>query len=233
MKIKILLIFLSLSILTFGQSNEADDLLNQIKNKINLVNDYSANVEVSVNMDFLKMPKSKAELYFKKPDKFKFHSNNFAILPKAGVDFNPQKILDNDFSAVIVGDTLIDNSLMSIVKITSESDSSKFSSANLFVDRNELLIKKIFLDAGEGSSIVTEINYDTQKEFALPSEIKVSLDFNETEKDNPTKRRSKIPSNFKGDITIRYTDYKVNQGIDDSVFIDENENSKVEIKENK
>lgn len=233
MKIKALLITISLSIITFGQSNEADDLLNQIKNKLNLVNDYSANVEISVNMDFLKMPKSKAELYFKKPDKFKFHSNNFAILPKAGVDFNPQKILDNDFTAAIVGDTLVDNSLMSIVKIISESDSSKFSSANLFVDRNEMLIKKIILDAGEGSSIVTEFNYDDQKEFALPSEIKVSLDFTETENDNSKKRRSKIPSNFKGDITISYTDYKVNLGIDDSVFIDENENSEEESKENK
>jgi outer membrane lipoprotein-sorting protein len=233
MKIKSILILISLSILTFGQSNEADELLNQIKNKLNKVNDYSANVEVSVNMDFLKMPKSKAELYFKKPDKFKFHSNNFAILPKAGVDFNPQKILDNDFAAVIVGDTLVDSSLMSIVKIISESDSSKFNSAKLFIDRTEILIKQMFLDAGEGSSIITEFNYDDQKEFGLPSEIKVSLDFTETENENSKKRRSKIPSNFKGDITIRYTDYKVNQGIDDSVFIDEEENSEEERKEKK
>jgi outer membrane lipoprotein-sorting protein len=219
--------------LTFGQSNEADELLNQIKNKLNLVNDYSANVEVSVNMDFLKMPNSKAELYFKKPDKFKFHSNNFAILPKAGVDFNPQKILSSDFTANIIGDTLINSSLNSIIEIISDSDSSKFNSAKLFVDKNELLIKQIILDASEDSSIKTEFNYGDQKQFALPSEIKVSLDFKEPEKENSKKRRSKIPNSFKGEIKILYTDYKVNQGIDDSVFIDDVKNSEDKINENK
>ena len=35
--------------------------------------------------------------------------------------------------------------------------------------------------------------------------------------------RPEIPSNFKGDITISYTNYKVNRGIDDSIFEEEKE----------
>ncbi len=233
MIIKTLILIISLSILTFGQSKEADELLNHIKDKLNQVNDYSVNVEVSVIMDFLKMPKSKAELYFKKPDKFRFHSNNFAILPKAGIDFNPQKILSSDYTADIIGDTLINSSLISIIEIIPDSDSSKFDSAKLFVDKNELLIKQIILNAGEGYSIKTEFNYDGQKQFALPSEIMVSLDFKEPEKENSKKRRSKIPDSFKGEIKILYTDYKVNQGIDDSVFFEEIENSEDKMNDNK
>ncbi len=108
MKIKITFLLLFCTIFNFSQSANADDLLIQIKNKLNEVNDYSVNVEVGINMDFLKMPKSKAQLFFKKPDKFKFNSTGFAILPKAGVDFNPQKILEFDHFSEIIGDTLID-----------------------------------------------------------------------------------------------------------------------------
>jgi hypothetical protein len=224
MKLKIAFLFLFFSIINFSQTDKANNLLNQIKNKLNEVNDYSANVEVGINMDFLKMPKSKAQLFFKKPDKFKFNSTGFAILPKAGVDFNPQKILEFDLISEIIGDTLFDGKNLKIVQITPKADTLKFNSATLLIDDIDLLIKQIKISAFNGADITTKFKYDSSLKFALPSELNVIFDFTEMAEDDKSKKsRSKMPGNFKGEISIKYSDYKVNLGIDDAVFEEEKE----------
>lgn len=217
---------LLITVSVFAQENNAEKIITGIKNKINKVENYSAEVQVSVKFDFLKMPKSKAEIFFKKPDKFKLKSQKLAILPKGVIDFNPQKILDKDFTSEIIGDTLVDGKKLSVIKIIPNADSIKFASAKLLVDKNEFLIKQIILSLKENAKIITYFNYSDQKEYALPSEIKINLDFSQAEEGENNRRRN-IPDNFKGDISIIYSNYKINKGIDDSVFADENDkNSK-------
>ncbi|MBK7980689.1 MAG: outer membrane lipoprotein-sorting protein [Ignavibacteriae bacterium] len=217
---------LLITVSVFAQENNAEKIITGIKNKINKVENYSAEVQVSVKFDFLKMPKSKAEIFFKKPDKFKLKSQKLAILPKGVIDFNPQKILDKDFTSEIIGDTLVDGKKLSVIKIIPNADSIKFASAKLLVDKNEFLIKQIILSLKENAKIITYFNYSDQKEYALPSEIKINLDFSQAEEGENNRRRN-IPDNFKGDISIIYSNYKINKGIDDSVFTDENDkNSK-------
>ena len=227
MKFFISSLFLIFSGLIFSKDTNADDLLNQIKDKLNKVNDYSVDLEVSINMDFIKMPKSKAQLFFKKPDKMKFNSTGFAILPKAGVDFNPQKILEFDLTSAIIGDTLIDSETLKIVQITPKADSLKFKSAIMFIDDSKMLIKQINLVADYGAKIETSFKYNGEIDFALPSEIKINIDISEIDENEGKKnKRSKMPNNFKGDILIKYSNYKVNLGIDDSVFEEEKEEKK-------
>lgn len=224
MKTKILILGLFITSLSYSQSNNAENILEQIKKKLSLVNDYSSEVEVSVKMDFLKMPNSKAELFFKKPDKFKFQSESFAILPKAGFEFNPQKILDNDYTATIIGDTVVENEILKIIKIIPNADSLKFQSANILINEKKILISELILETGNNSFVVTKFKYDNYANYGLPSELKVSLDFSETdENDKSSKRKSRIPSNFKGNIIIKYSDYKVNEGIEDSFFEEQEE----------
>ncbi|MBK8944884.1 MAG: hypothetical protein IPM32_06365 [Ignavibacteriae bacterium] len=220
--VTILILF---TITNFAQDKNAEKIISAIKSKIDKVDNYSANVEISVKFDFLKMPKSKAEIFFKKPDKFKLHSEKLTILPKGVIDFNPQKIIDKDFTSELIGDTLIDNKNLSVIKIIPNADSIKFNAAKLLVDKNEFLIKQIILSLDGNAKIITYFNYNDQKEFALPSQIKINLDFSQVE-ESENKRRRNIPENFKGDITINYNNYKVNKGIDDSVFVDEKEAEK-------
>lgn len=227
MKIFISSLFLIFSGFIYSQDTNSDELLNQIKDKLNKVNDYSVDVEVSINMDFIKMPKSKAQLFFKKPDKIKFNSTGFAILPKAGVDFNPQKILEFDLTSAIIGDTLIDSETLKIVQIDPKGDSLKFKSAIMFIDDSKTLIKQINLIADYGAKIETSFKYNGETDFALPSEIKINIDISEIDENEEKKnKRSKMPNNFKGDIIIKYSNYKVNLGIDDSIFEDEKEEKK-------
>lgn len=235
MKYKLILLIIFSSSLYFAQSKDIDAIFKQIKTKLNKVDDYSAEINISVKMDFLKMPKSKAEIFFKKPDKFKLKSSSFAILPKTGIDFNPQRILDYDFSSEFIGDTLEDDSKLSLYKIVPVNDTLKFQSAVLAIDQSELLIKKIILSAKNNAKVLTKFEYDAYKEFALPSKMEVTFDFSKVEEEPNQKRRNRnIPKDFSGKITITYNEYIINQGVDDIIFLDEEENKKNEetIKEN-
>lgn len=220
MKSKVIFIYI-LFVVSLIAQNDIENVLTQIKAKLDKVNDYSAQINIAVNMDFLKMPKSKAQIFFKKPNKFRMKSSSFAILPKAGIDFNPQKILDYNFNEEFIGDTLIDDKKVSLYKIIPNSDTLKFDSAILAIDLQEVLIKQITLLSNKNASIVTKFKYDKYKEFAMPSELKVLFDFSDVEPDNKKKRRSRIPKEFKGEITITYSKYEINKGINDSIFIEE------------
>lgn len=220
-------IILLLSRFTVYAQEEAEPILNQIKQKLNSIEDYSVDVEVSVNMDFLKMPKSKAKLYYKKPDKFKFHSNSFAILPKAGIDFNPQKILNKEYKAEILKDTVLDEPHFSLIQLVPSSDSAAFIKANLLVDTQELLLLELNLFSESGSNVSTKFDYGEQKEFSLPSSLNIEFNFAENEDEKPNRRR-RIPQNFKGKLKIEYFNYIINEGIEDSIFVDKKDNQNEE-----
>jgi hypothetical protein len=58
------------------------------------IDDYQVDVRIKVDVDFLKMPEREATIYYKKPDKFHIDSENFAMLPKSGLNFSPLGFLN-------------------------------------------------------------------------------------------------------------------------------------------
>lgn len=86
---KKLIFTLLLPALLFAQTNDPYKIIDEVKAKFESVNDYCAEIAVTIDVDFLQMPDSKAKVYFKKPDKFKMDSDGFAMLPKQSVGFSP------------------------------------------------------------------------------------------------------------------------------------------------
>ena len=58
----------------FAQSYDSKPLLDSLKNKMNKVNDYSADVTIKLNVSFIKIPIKKATIFYKKPDKIKMRA---------------------------------------------------------------------------------------------------------------------------------------------------------------
>ena len=78
-------ILLSISVFVFFNiyiAQDANQLLNGVINKINMVKDYSADVNIKADIPLIKILPVKAKIYFKKPNKFKVKSKSIAILPK-------------------------------------------------------------------------------------------------------------------------------------------------------
>ena len=63
---KILPLVLLFSILAFSQSKNPDSILDRVKEEFNKIDDYSVDVKIKVDVDFLKMPDREAKIFFKK-----------------------------------------------------------------------------------------------------------------------------------------------------------------------
>ena len=124
---------------TTKAQNLADSLIQHIIASSSKVQSFSADVEIDVDVDFIRIPVKKGKIFFKSPDKFKFRATGFALVPKKGLNFSMQKMLLQPHTAIYVSsdDT---NHLIKIVPMTADAD---YVIASLWIDKNLDRINKM------------------------------------------------------------------------------------------
>ncbi|MCD4772805.1 MAG: hypothetical protein K8R41_05410 [Bacteroidales bacterium] len=217
--LSIFVLFLSINLCS-QQTNNAEKLLEEIKGKYEIINDYQAKVHIHVDVDFLKMPDKKATVYFKKPDKFRMKSKGFAMLPKNGVNFIPTDFIKGEYTAISISK----NDNTEVIKLIYLEPDSEIILSTLWIDIKGKRITAVDVNTKNAGSYRVEISY-AENSFDLPSMINVSFDIREFElpvsftgefiKKKIKKAKDK---ETKGSVTINYSDYKVNEGIDDKIF---------------
>lgn len=214
----------------FGQTKNPDQILKEVKNKFEKVNDYVVNVDIKVDVSFLKIPETRAKIYFKQPDKVRVFSENFALLPKEGLNFSPLSFLKNKYTAVFGEDTLLNGHKVSLIKIIPLDERSNIILTTLWVDQQKDVIRKAESVTKFSGTFTLEFSYKNSPDsYALPSEMTFSFNTenqsipqmfpgDETDsqsQENKQKRKKKLSE---GKVYISYFNYIVNRGIPDSVF---------------
>ena len=73
MKYHLLPIILIFSVAAQAQKKDPEQILQKVKTEFNKIEDYTVDVKVKLDVDFLKMPDREAKVYFKKPDKIEIY----------------------------------------------------------------------------------------------------------------------------------------------------------------
>ena len=219
-----------------AQSKNPDEIVDKVVENFNRVKDYQADVNVKVNVEFLKVPESKATIYFKQPDKIHMESEGFALLPKDGLEFTPSKLLDKNYTAICEQDVILDGFKTSVVKIIPLGDKGNVLLSTLWIDQKKEVIRKVESTTKTNGTFTVNFSYDEKLKYPLPSKVIFSfnIDKNNLPKDlndesattQPKKKSKRINSLTKGNVVITYSNYKINKGIPDSVFEDKKENTK-------
>ena len=63
----LILSFLAIANLLTAQSKNPDEIINEVITNFDKVKDYQVDVNIKVDVEFLKVPDSKAKIYFKQP----------------------------------------------------------------------------------------------------------------------------------------------------------------------
>lgn len=229
---KILFLLIVQFVFVFGQKNNADEILNKVKENFDRVNDYVVNVSIKVDVSFLKIPKTNATIYFKKPDKIKLSSKDFALLPKQGLDFSPMGILKGKYTAIFNKDTSIDGNDVAVIKVIPLNDSGDIVLTTLWIDKKNEVILKAELSTKVNGTFLLSFSYkNSPDDFPLPSSMVFSFN---TERFSmpqvPDENQSNSSQNKKeskpkeGKVYINYYNYKVNEGLPDSIFVDTKQN---------
>lgn len=212
-----------------AQSPDVNALIGKVKDKLNKVQDFEADVTIKVDVEFLKAPESKAKLYFKQPNKTKLESTGFAMLPKQGTGLPVAMLLEGNYTALYSGKETTNGKNLTIVKVIPASDTGDVILSTLWIDEKRSVVEKITSSTRRGT-VQLDFTYKEYISLGLPSTVKISFDLpnfslpktltgdiggsdNSAKKTPPSKQ-------VKGSATLWYSKYSINKGLSDSIFTD-------------
>ncbi len=221
-----LIIFISIIELN-AQSINSDEIIKSLISRFNQVKDYEVDIEIKVDVEFLKVPESKAKLYFKQPDKVKLKSEGFALLPKDGIDFSPTSIIKGNYTAIYERNEIIQGNQNYVIKIVPFNENTNIILSTLWIDAKNLVIRKVESTTKTQGTYTIELFYDEYFRYPLPKQMIFSFNIdkmnlpqtfiNTTPK---TGRRKFTDGPIVGKVYVNYSNYSVNKNLSDKIFLD-------------
>ena len=225
MKNLIISVILLLCGLTYPQSKDPDLILKKVIESFGKIKDYVVDAKVKVDVDFIKVPDTKAKIYFKQPDKINFESDGFAMLPKEGINFSPMSFLKKNYIALYQKEDYIEGHTVSVIKIIPSSEQSDVVLTTLWVDQSHNIIRKVESTTKTNGTFTIDLKYDEGKnDFYLPNSMVFGFNIDKMNLPKAFSRQAEMESRknigktTSGKVYINYFNYKVNQGLSDKIF---------------
>jgi len=222
----------------------ADSILDSLEQTYNRIEDYYARIDVSIKTPMLRMPRKRVDFWFKQPNLTKVETKGFAAIPKSGLISSPIDLFDNLSNIMVIGAEYYEEKQVWILQGELLPNSLMFQNMNRVEDSNKLTIK-MWVDLINWSLIKSETWMDTMKiveissiyksfpdNVNLPIETKLLFNYrsdmmpqmvNLHSSNSPIAKSNEQDSTkvMSGSITMTYSKYKINQGIDDVFFEEE------------
>ncbi|HWJ91927.1 MAG TPA: hypothetical protein VNR87_12490 [Flavisolibacter sp.] len=210
----------------FAQGEE--ELVRQVKAKLDRVNDYKAEGRMKMDVSFIDAPPSKITVYYKKPDRFRVtKAGGISILPKGGVSINIGSLLSGDhYEVVPAKDAAINGTPLKVVKLLPSDENSDVVLITLYIEEKDQVVRKANVATRENGSYQIDLSYGKYTSWGLPDKVVFSFNTKdykmpkgitfEYEKGNRKKEENN--KNKKGKVEISYSAYVINKGVDDKVF---------------
>ena len=187
---KLRIIFLLILMLSVSlQAQEIDKDLLRIKERMEEVLHFTAEIVVDVEAPFINMPTKTASMEYNRGEKIKFKSKDFLIFPKRGLDFTFSELFEHPFISVDRGFKAIDNQNLKVLSVIPKDEKADMAMATLYLDiENDHIIISEITTKNQGSYTL-QMQYNAAE--ILPDHIEVSFAI----------ENLKIPLNFMGSDT--------------------------------
>ena len=230
MTYKILLYVILLSFVGFTQKKNPEEILEKVKTEFEKIEDYQADIKIKVDVDFLKMPDREATIFYKKPDKFHIDSENFALLPKSGLNFSPLGFLNYKYTSFYEREDTINGIITSVIKVIPLESSADVILSTFWIDTKRNIIIKVESSRKPQGAFTMDLQYlKTEEGFFLPSSLVFSFTidrsalpkrFNEDAISKSEKTNKENKDVGTGKVYLTYSNYKVNTGLKNEIFIE-------------
>ncbi len=229
---RIILLLLLFQFSLFAQAQDINVLVQKVKDKINLVNDYEANGRMKTNVVFLKVPVATVKLFFKKPNRLRIkNEKGISFVPKGAVNINMSNVLSSGkYSVLDAGNDKVGSRAVKVVKLLPEDDNADVVLSTLYIDPVNQVILKTKTTTRDNGTYELEMSYGKYIAYGLPDKITfsfntkdykmpkgVTFDFEDGSQKKTAAEKEKL-KNQKGKMEIFINGYIINKGIADSVF---------------
>ena len=211
------------------RSPSGEEVLQRCEKGLSEVDDYTVDLEVTVKMERLRVPDMKATMLFKKPDKIRFKSDGFMMLPREGFGV-PVETLREHYDAAVMGVEDAGGRSCFRLHLNARNPAREIQSITVWVDRERFVIVKTSTLPSRGRSVTIQFEHGLQEdEYWLP--VRLIAEFASTQSETADSTESPIPvkpqlqelrrAPRNGRIEIRFSNYSVNTGLSDEDFREE------------
>jgi hypothetical protein len=198
------------------------------------MNDYTVRIHAKINMPTIRIQDFSAILYFKKPDRFHIETRSFAPIPRDSGVFNPFQFDPEKNMITYQRTENLKETVLNVFKVEPLASKARIRYYYVWVGGNPGRIVQVESLSVNGVKGLVKLTYGTVEQGAdkwlLPENVHVHLTFPEgtqnadalsfTTKDNPVssgmRRLDEVSG--EGDISLIYSEWQVNAGLDDRLF---------------
>lgn len=198
-----------------------------LKRALNLqagLQDYTATVQVTVNMPGVQVPQRTAKLYFKRPDKLHVESKGIVMIPR-------QALLMGDLGSQIAKRAQIilaakgqkDGAPLYFLKVLPPPGQATTDRMLVWIRGDRFTIEKLEIYKNNKREIAVQWEHQlVQGQFWLMKRLKAEVSEREMAPQGPRRPGSDATPARTGPgiITVIFSSIRVNQGLPDSLFVE-------------
>ena len=206
------------------------DLIKPYRN----LSDYTVKISAKVLMPTIRIPDFTATLYFKRPDRLHIETKSFAPIPRNSGVFNPLQFDPGKNRIEYQKSENLGQTQTDLYRVEPLDAKSPIRYYNVWVGGTPARILQVEYLSFKDTKGVVKLSYRTVSQgpetWLLPENVRIHLTFPEGAKppdgsgfstrDNPISggMRGLDEVSGEGDIDISYSDWKVNTGLEESLF---------------
>lgn len=206
-------------------SQSPNQVINSVNQRFAKVNDYTAAVNVACDINFIKIDPIDAKVFYKKPDQFKVKAPGILIMPKQNVNFYFTTLADTaSYTAVRTGEDVVAGANAQVINVIPLQDTSDLILGKFWIDPVRGLILKSQLTTKSQGTILIENSYGSMSSYALPDKMLFTVDVGKFKipkaiaADINQSTGGKPAGDGKGRITLSFSNYVVNKGVNNDSF---------------
>ncbi|MCX6225574.1 MAG: hypothetical protein NTV01_12625 [Bacteroidia bacterium] len=196
-------------------AQDAESLLKSVGQNMDKILRFEADALVKVDVDFINIKDRKMKVRFESPDKFTFDVQGLALLPRKGLQMDYLQLLKAKYTAIDVGEELVNNLKTRIIKVIPEAEDSDVILAQLWIDPELSRIMRMKTYTRKSGSYLIDFVYNTTF-YPLPDLLTVSFEINNMT--FPSKAMNEMMSKGiqkpdslprKATVIVQYSNYKI------------------------
>ncbi|RXG15944.1 hypothetical protein DSM03_103129 [Leeuwenhoekiella aestuarii] len=188
--IKYLCLIAALCCVLYTSAQEIDTDLIAIKERMDAVNGFTADLELDLEAPFINMPTKHASMEYQKGKDIRFSSDDFVVLPKRGLDFALSELFEHPFITVNRGEETLHGISVKVLHVIPTGDESDMALATLYLDTQNQRIAASEITTKKQGTYKLDMKYTAAQDI-LPDYVEVSFAI----------EKLKIPLNFMGSDT--------------------------------
>jgi len=230
-----LLLILLISIPVSAQESTPLQVFQAIIKPYQTLSDYTVKIQAKVMVPGFRMPDFEADLYFKKPDKFHIETKSFAPIPRNSGFFDPFQFDPEKNRITFIKTVNFDDMQAELYKVEPGESETRVRFYNVWIGGNPRRILQMENHSFKGTKTLVKLTYKNVEQgsenWLMPEKAHIHLTFPEGMqshdnssfliKDNPVAAGRTKPEEIQaeGDIYISYSNWRINTGLDDSLFL--------------